>query len=79
MNSFGIITNDEDAGIYQRFIAHILDSLMDCNNIKDINFHQAEALVNSLVEDDELWQPVDDYLNNKLLEELELKGDKDNA
>ena len=38
MNSFGLI-------------AHILDSLMDCNNI---DFHQAEALVNSLVEDDEL-------------------------
>ena len=60
MNSFGLI-------------AHILDSLMDCNNI---DFHQAEALVNSLVEDDELWQPVDDYLNNKL---KSLKGGEDNA
>lgn len=79
MNSFGIIANDADAGIYQRFIAHILDSLMDCNGAEDIPMSQAEALVNSLVEDDKLWQPVDDYLNNKLLEELELKGDEDNG
>ena len=78
MNSFGLIANDANAGIYQRFIAHILDSLMDCNNIDNIDFNQAEALVNSLVEDDELWQPVDDYLNDKL-KSLELKGDEDNA
>lgn len=78
MNSFGIIADDKTNGIYKRFIAHILDSLMDCNNMEEdsIPMSQAEALVNSLVEDDELWQPVDDYLNNKL---LELKGDEDNA
>lgn len=62
------IAENKDAGIYQRFIAHIIESLATTldNTQSDITVTDVKELISDLVDEDELWDPVDDYIVDAL-------------
>lgn len=70
---FREIANDNTKGIYERFIAHILDSLTEGDPELEphVNSIDVMGFISELVDDDELWTPVDDYLINRLKEKIE--------
>lgn len=75
---FREIADDNTKGLYQRFIAHILDSITESNPEFEakVNSINVMGFINELVDDDALWTPVDDYLVEALRNKLK-GGDLD--
>lgn len=70
---FRVIADDKNQGIYERFIAHLLDSLTEGDPELEphVNSIDVMGFISGLVDDDELWIPVDNYLINKLKEKIQ--------
>lgn len=70
---FRVIADDKNQGIYERFIAHILDSITEGDPSLEpyVNKIDVMGFISGLVDDDELWTPVDEYLIARLKEKIE--------